>query len=304
MGIHLLSLAEYLPPDFLTLQTVAVALACYLYGSIPFAYLSVYLLKRERITEQGTGNVGVANAFGVGGLPAGFCAVAGEASKVAVPLVLSNAFYDGMLAVSLAFVLFAVLGTHFPVFMRMKGGQGSTMLLWTLLLVSPLTLLFFAAVFGAAFFLARNRHHAWIVGHACLPVEAFIVEGDLPLLVFGLLVAVLYIVRYRPGRSDYAYYRNRMWLLNLIDRRLRKARYVLDIGQAKDAAQVGLKARRLRFLARAGARIPRSYVCRSAAYEEFSSGSADVLPRLRDEFARLAGGNARLTSTGTSSSRA
>ena len=61
-----------LPPAFLTWQTLLFAFTCYLYGSIPFALIFTRLFKKQDVSRKGTGNIGVANAFGVGGLRPGF----------------------------------------------------------------------------------------------------------------------------------------------------------------------------------------------------------------------------------------
>lgn len=58
--------------------TFFISLFC-MYGSIPFAIISTYVLKREIICERGTRNVGVADAFMVGGLLVGFLTVLGDA---------------------------------------------------------------------------------------------------------------------------------------------------------------------------------------------------------------------------------
>ena len=53
----------------------------YLYGSIPFGYIATYIIKGKKLTEEGTGNVGVTNTFKVGGTGAGIVTILGEISK-------------------------------------------------------------------------------------------------------------------------------------------------------------------------------------------------------------------------------
>jgi len=62
-----------LPDNLLVIQTLLLGLACYIYSSIPFTYL----FTREKLTEKGTGNIGIANTFGVAGLKASIFTVVG-----------------------------------------------------------------------------------------------------------------------------------------------------------------------------------------------------------------------------------
>ncbi|HUT84025.1 MAG TPA: glycerol-3-phosphate acyltransferase, partial [Thermodesulfobacteriota bacterium] len=54
------------------------SIIAYLYGALPYAYIATYLLKRKKLTEEGTGNIGVTSAFKVGGTVAGVITVCGE----------------------------------------------------------------------------------------------------------------------------------------------------------------------------------------------------------------------------------
>jgi pyruvate,water dikinase len=279
-----LQIAEFVPTGFLSLKTLLIGLICYIYSSIPYAYIFVYLIKREKITERETGNIGVANAFGVGGLLAGFLTVAGEATKVILPLVFSRYFYSSALTASLSFILVSILGTHFSLFLRGKGGQGSTMLLWTLLLISPWTFLIFSVVFAVLFFLIKNRYQMWILGHAVLPAAIFIIERNIPFVIFGLLVALLYILRYKPSRSDYLHYKSKMRFFRFLEGMFRRnGRFVVNLRHAKDPLKVGFKAKQIRFLSEAGLRVPTTYVCTVKAYDEYIHDPQSVLNRICDE---------------------
>ena len=192
-----------LPANLLTVQTLLLSLFCYLYGSIPFAYLFTYLFNKEKLTEKGTGNIGVANTFGVAGLKAGFLTVIGEATKVILPITLSRYYYDGALVISLIFISLSIVGTGYSVFLRGKGGQGTTILLWALLLLSPYTFLLYIGVFSLLFIAVKRRYYATILGFALLPVEIFAIEQNIHFIIFGVLAALYYGLRYRPQKSDY-----------------------------------------------------------------------------------------------------
>lgn len=277
-----------LPDNLLGVQTLLLGLACYLYGSIPFAYLFTYLFNKEKLTEKGTRNIGVANAFGVAGLRAGFLTVTGEATKVILPIAFSRYYYDGALVISLIFISLSILGTGYSIFLKGKGGQGTTILLWTLLLLSPYTFLLYIGVFFLAFIALKKRYYATILGYALLPVEIFVIERNIYFILFGAFAALYYCLRYKPQRSDYAFYSNNMWLLRYIERNFRnKKQLLVDIKQAKDSSRVGQKARSLWYLRKIGAQIPVTYVCTFYVYDEYIRGNQDILKTLRAELEKV-----------------
>ena len=286
-----LTLSTGLPENIWGVQTLLLGLACYLYGSIPFSYLFTYLFRKENLTKKGSGNLGVANAFGVGGLRAGFLTVFGEATKVILPIAFSRFYYGGELVISLIFISASILGTGFSVFLKGKGGQGTTLLLWALLLLSPYTLLLFAAVFAFVFIALRKRYYAILIGYALLPVEIFIVDGNIHFVIFGALASLYYCLRYKPQRSDYAFYSKNMRFLRFIERNFRdKKRLLVGVEQAKDASQVGKKAKSLWYLKKIGAQIPETYVCTFYAYDEYTRGNQDVINTLRAELEKVIDG--------------
>jgi len=284
MGLMALApLDDILPPGFLSLRTLLFAVACYVYGSIPFALIFTRLFSGQSVSGKGTGNIGVANAFGVGGLQAGFLTVAGETSKVVLPVALARYYYDGDITVSLALVFAAVLGASFSIFLRGKGGMATTLLLFALLALSPFSLLAFAS--GAVILLlTTKRSDVTAIGsYVLLPAGLFLIERSIPFLVFGALVAVLYCSRYRRARSDYAFYvrGGRRFLPGV------RTRYVVPLSSADQPAVVGLKARNLCFLERAGFSVPRTHVCTFRAFDDHASGVTDVRSQLQKELKRL-----------------
>ena len=277
-----------LPDNLLGVQTLLLGLTCYLYGSIPFAYLFTYLFKKEKLTEKGTGNIGIANAFGIAGLRAGFLTVTGEATKVILPIAFSRYYYDGALVISLIFISLSILGTGYSVFLKGKGGQGTTILLWALLLLSPYTFLLYIGTFFLIFIALKRRYYATIVGYVLLPVEIFVIEQNIYFILFGALAALYYCLRYKPQRSDYAFYSNNMRLFRYIERNFRnKKQLLVDIKQARDSSRVGQKARSLWYLKKIGAQIPVTYVCTFYVYDEYIRGNQDILKTLRAELEKV-----------------
>jgi glycerol-3-phosphate acyltransferase PlsY len=188
------------------LGLVLVALAAYTYGSIPFAYLAAYLTKRKTITEEGTGNVGVINAYRAGGTAAVVLTLLGDFSKILVSLGLSELLYPGQVYVKLLAVLAAFVGTNFSVFLRGRGGRGSTLLFWSLALLSLWSCLVMLAILGVCFLLARVDVRIKSLWFWFLPAVLFLVERDWVFLVFGILIVVVIFVNGRRSLDDLLYF--------------------------------------------------------------------------------------------------
>lgn len=273
-------------PDFLNLRTLLFAIICYVYSSVPFALIFTYLFKREILSRKGSQNVGVANAFGVGGLGAGFSTVAGEISKAALPLTLTHFYYDGAVAVAVVLVFISILGVNFSIFLKGRGGMGTTILLSTLIVLSPFTFLIFAGVFVILFFSTRSAYITVVAGNALLPVEIFLIESNIPFAVFGLFTAVLYCARYDRSTSDTAFY-SRIGRFNIPRLRRGSREYLVDLSKANHSSLVGYKASQLHYLRSAGFRVPKTRMFTFQAYEDYVKDGNSVLVNLQTELVKF-----------------
>jgi glycerol-3-phosphate acyltransferase PlsY len=183
-----------------------VALCTYIYGSIPFAYLATYLFTRRSLTKEGTGNVGVINAFRTGGVLAVVLTLLGELSKAPFSVGLAQLIFPGQDAVKLVAILAAFIGTNYSLFLRGKGGRGSTMLMWSIALVSFHSFLILGAITGLCFILARLDVRLKSLWFWAIPVVLYLVERELAFLVFGLLVVVVIYLKGRGSKDDLVYY--------------------------------------------------------------------------------------------------
>jgi glycerol-3-phosphate acyltransferase PlsY len=183
-----------------------LAVVAYLYGSIPFAYLATYLTRRKTLTEEGTGNVGIINAYRAGGVLAVVLTLLGDLSKVLVSVGLAELLFPGQDYVKLLGILAAFVGTNFSIFLRGRGGRGSTMLMWSIALVSLWSCLVMCVIMGLCFLLARvdvRLKSLWIW---LLPAVLYLVERDWGFLIFGILVVVVIYVKGRRSLDDLVYF--------------------------------------------------------------------------------------------------
>src|SRR5439155_4793647 len=101
---------------------IAVILAAYLIGSVPFALL----LARRWGTDLrvvGSGNLGAANVLRASGVKAGVLVAVLDVTKGAVSVILAERF-GGNAAAPAAAGVAAIVGHIYPVWLRFRGGKG------------------------------------------------------------------------------------------------------------------------------------------------------------------------------------
>lgn len=136
-----------------------LALAAYLAGSIPFAYLSGRLFRQTDIRQVGSGNVGAMNTFrNIGFLP-GALTLFGDAGKGFLVVTLAQRAGSEPL-LPLACVFLVVLGHNHSLFLRFRGGKGLASLLGGLLALSPVTVLYLLISFSLVVLFVRDANAA------------------------------------------------------------------------------------------------------------------------------------------------
>jgi len=178
----------------------------YLYGAIPYAYIATYLFKKKKLTKEGTGNIGVTNAFKVGGYPALTITVVGEISKALIPIYLAHHFFSGNLSITLLFVYLSLVGTSFSVFLKGKGGKGSTAAMWSLLILSPYSLLILLIVWVTIIKISRGNLLIKKIPLFFIPIVIFAVERDLIFSLFGCLTSFLFYLNNYGRKDDFIHY--------------------------------------------------------------------------------------------------
>ncbi len=178
----------------------SLAVGAYLLGSIPTAYILVYLAKRVDIRETGTGNVGALNAYHQLGAWGGLLVLMIDAGKGALALVVPPLLGAPGWTVFLTTPL-VVAGHNWPLFLRFKGGKGAAAIFGISAALVPIVT---AVALGPAIvvaILARNV----VIGAASgfVLVNALLVLTDLSsqqvaLCIFlTLMVTMTYLVSVR-----------------------------------------------------------------------------------------------------------
>lgn len=181
---------------------VILALGGYLIGSLPVAYLVTRLLTGSDIRRLGTGNVGVMNTVRQAGLPAGMLAFAGEGSKGAAAYSLGRFFSNNDERLLLLSGLAALVGVNWSVFLGFRGGRGTTLSSFFCALFAWKIVLLGALVWLAAYLAFRESFLATRINLLLLPLTGYAATHSWPVLTFGVLAALVLLLRHRRETDD------------------------------------------------------------------------------------------------------
>lgn len=164
----------------------AVALICYLIGSMNTALVTVFLIKHKDIRNYGSKNAGLTNVFRCFG---SVCASATIIVDVLKSLLIvygtrwflfdsglvDSSGHDALTACLLS-ALAAVLGHIFPIFYKFKGGKGILIAAMCMLFADPVVFICEAVVFFALVGITRYISVGSLAACVGFPVFMFIVD--------------------------------------------------------------------------------------------------------------------------------
>jgi acyl phosphate:glycerol-3-phosphate acyltransferase len=151
-----------------------VACIAYLLGSIPFGFLLVWLVRKEDIRSQGSGNIGATNVLRSGAKGLGILTFVLDGGKgyAAVMVAKWMARHHDPVALKnliIAAAFFVVLGHIFPIWLRFKGGKGVATAFGAFLAFCPYAALAALGIWIILTFLTRYVSLASIVAALSLP---------------------------------------------------------------------------------------------------------------------------------------
>jgi glycerol-3-phosphate acyltransferase PlsY len=168
----------------------------YLYGSIPFPLIIIFLAGKGDIFRSGSTNIGVANAYRTGGLLVGTAVVLAEISKVALPMAASYALFSWQISVTVSLLAAVLLGTCFSIFINLRGGVGVTIAIYSLLVLAPLVLILVAAAYLLLELTLKDSYWCLLLAYAAGPVFMQLLGSDASLVLLALLGAGLIAIKY------------------------------------------------------------------------------------------------------------
>lgn len=194
---------------------LALILAAYLIGSIPFSFLVVKLVAGTDIRVQGSGNVGATNVARTAGRGPGIFALLLDIAKGYAVIVLArwvvaqpgwpfeagpNPWQSRELWIALA-GLIAVLAHMYPVWLRFHGGKGVATAAGVMLALNPIVILGAMIVFAIVLLAFRFVSLASIISAASLPVFMRFLVQDAPFwrVVVSIAIALAVITKHHSN---------------------------------------------------------------------------------------------------------
>ncbi len=179
-------------------MTLLACIFAYLLGSVPSGLILCRAIWHIDIREHGSRNIGATNVYRTLGKGPG-------------ALVFLLDFLKGFLGVTIAMLLVgtplamvlggiaAILGHSASVFLRFKGGKGVATGLGVIAMLMPVVTVIVFFAWLLIVFLTRYVSLGSIVGAALVPVLAFLFDYPTEYTLFGVLAAVLVIVRHHAN---------------------------------------------------------------------------------------------------------
>jgi glycerol-3-phosphate acyltransferase PlsY len=172
-------------------------LFAYLLGSIPTGFL-LGSFSGIDIRKAGSGNVGATNVARVVGKKQGVITLLVDVAKGFIPvLIASRLGFD--LTVTGLVALAALVGHLYPVFLKFQGGKGVAIALGIFLAVAPLASLALVVVFAVVMLAWRWVSLASMAAAGAAPLVLLIFSYPSPLVVLGLMIALLIIFRHQEN---------------------------------------------------------------------------------------------------------
>lgn len=177
------------------MRYLALAVAAYLVGSLPSAYLVVRFAKGPDLRAVESGSVGALNAFRATGLGwVGVVVLVLDVGKGVLAMLLAG---DGAGPVTQSLVATMVVAGHnWPVWLRGKGGKGLAAAAGALSMLTPLSVPLWGLVWALGYVLSGYIALGIVAATALLPLLLGIVAGW-AYAAAALPVCVLVLVRHR-----------------------------------------------------------------------------------------------------------
>jgi glycerol-3-phosphate acyltransferase PlsY len=173
-------------------SAVALAIAGYLLGSVPFGFLVAHAVRGVDVRTAGSGNTGATNVARVVGVGPGLLVLVLDAAKGALAVLLARAVLPGAPQVQALAGLLAVIGHVAPLWLGFRGGKGVATALGVLVVLVPLAAVAAVVAYAMAFALSRISS----VGSLCAGAAALAASALWPgtRLAIGLTAALYALI--------------------------------------------------------------------------------------------------------------
>jgi glycerol-3-phosphate acyltransferase PlsY len=190
-------------------MVIGIFIGAFLIGSIPFGYLVGRLFFHTDIRKQGSGNIGAMNALRALGTRGAAVVLLLDALKGFVPtlwaLNVFNGFLDtpgfppgGQVIASLV-ATGTVLGHCFSPWLRFRGGKGVATTFGAIFALCWPAGLVAVGLWVAGAAITRYSSVGSMLGSVLAPVALWFFTGSLPETAFGVVAALVVLLRHRDN---------------------------------------------------------------------------------------------------------
>ncbi len=179
-------------------MSIPIILACllggYLLGSIPFGVIATRLGGAGDVRAIGSGNIGATNVLRTGRKDLAALTLIGDVGKGVVAVLIARALSGetaGALAGGAAFI-----GQLYPVWLKLKGGQGVATIYGIMLAVAWPVGVLAALTWISVAIVLRLSSLAALVAAALAPLYAFATDQPPAVIALAVLTGVLIFVRH------------------------------------------------------------------------------------------------------------
>ena len=174
---------------------LAVGIASYLMGSIPFGLILTKIFLNKDIREIGSGNIGATNALRTGNKLIGYSTLIFDIAKAVVPVIYVKINYPDLIYIA---SLCAFLGHVFPIWLKFNGGKGVATYVGILFSINILLGLIFVASWGIIFLLFRYSSLSSIIGSMSVPAY-ILITGQINNAIFFAIMFILIFFTHREN---------------------------------------------------------------------------------------------------------
>ena len=168
---------------------IALFVAAYLIGAIPFGVVIGKVFYNVDVREHGSGNIGTTNVFRVLGKRAGIVVFACDMLKAFVPAFIAAHFFNPWFAVFIAAA--PVVGHMYSIYLKGSGGKGIAAGSGAVLALVPVVFCIIIAVWVVLVLATRYVSVASLAASSLVPVLVIWFGHPLPYEIAAVLVALI-----------------------------------------------------------------------------------------------------------------
>lgn len=183
----------------MTWPDIALIVAAYLIGSIPFGVLVGKGLFGIDPRDVGSGNIGAANALRVMGFWGAFLTLAGDVFKGLVPTAIAIYVLHASPLVIATVGLATIVGHNWSIFLKFEGGKGVATGLGVLVELSFYAALVWAVVFLSTALISRYASLSSMLATASAPIALYLLHAPWPYIVYSILSLALVLWRHQAN---------------------------------------------------------------------------------------------------------